>query len=46
HGLNNKIEQPQRFMACSVALNGYYAIAELMLTQDTILIMNKEWSRG
>ena len=46
HGLNNKIEQPQRFMACSVALNGYYAIAELMLTPDTILIMNKEWSRG
>ena len=46
HGLSNKIEQPQRFMACSVALNGYYAIAELMLTSDTVLIMNKEWQRG
>ncbi len=46
HGLNNQIKQPERFMACSVALNGYYAIAELMLTADTVLIMNKEWHRG
>ncbi len=42
HALANKIEEPQRFMACSVALNGYYAIADLMMTQDTVLIMNKE----
>ena len=45
HGLSNKIEQPERFMACSVALNGYYAIAEVMMTPDTVLIMNKEWQR-
>ena len=44
-GLNNKIKQAQRFMACSVALNGYYAIAELMMTPDTVLIMNKEWQQ-
>ena len=43
HALVNKIEVPQRFMACSVALNGYYAIAELMMTPDTVLIINKEW---
>lgn len=45
HGQNSKIEQPQRFMACSVALNGYYAIADLMMTPDTVLIKNKEWQR-
>ncbi|WDE09093.1 hypothetical protein SG34_030455 [Thalassomonas viridans] len=45
HGLSNKLEQPERFMACSVALNGYYTIADLMLTPDTVLIMNKEWQR-
>ncbi|WDE02324.1 hypothetical protein [Thalassomonas actiniarum] len=46
HGLSNKIEQPERFMACSVALNGYYAIADLMLTPDTVFIKNEEWQHG
>lgn len=43
HGLNNPIVKPERFMACSVALNGYYCIAELMLTPQSVLIKNQEW---
>jgi hypothetical protein len=39
HALVNKIEKPERFMACSVALNGYYALAEIMMTPDTVLLM-------
>lgn len=41
--LSQKIEQPEHFMACSVALNGYYAIAEVVITPDTVLTLNKEW---
>lgn len=43
HGLKNPLEKPERFMACSVALNGYYCIAELMLTPESVLINNQEW---
>jgi hypothetical protein len=44
HGLNNKIQSPTPFMVCSYALNGYYAIADVMMTAKTQLILNTEWS--
>lgn len=43
YGLNNKITEPQHFMTCSYALNGYYALADVMMMPDTQLILNKEW---
>lgn len=53
HGLNcdhengrARVTEPQRFMACSVALNGYYCIAELMLKPDTVFMMNSAWQEG
>ncbi len=42
HGLENKIKQPTNYLACSLALNGYFAMAEVKVTPDTMLIMQQE----
>lgn len=44
YGLENPIQKDAHFMACSYALNGYYALADVMMTPQTQLILNREWN--
>ncbi len=43
HGLEHGFEKPEPYMACSQALNGYFAMAEVMMTPETVLIMKRDW---
>ena len=42
HSLDNPITEPQQYLACSLALNGYYAMAEVTVTPQTQLILQQE----
>lgn len=44
NGLENPITEPTPFLACSQALNGYFAIAEVIMTPETQLLLKKEWN--
>jgi hypothetical protein len=44
YGINTEVESSKKFMVCSYALNGYYAIADVMMTADTQFILNTEWA--
>ena len=44
HALDNPINAPTSFLACSLALNGYFALAEVVVTPATQLLLKKEWS--
>ena len=38
HCLDHKVTQPQQYLACSLALNGYFAMAEVTVTPQTQFI--------
>lgn len=42
HSLENPPQQAQKYMAASLALNGYFAMAEVVVNQATQFILNKE----
>ena len=42
HSLKNPPIEAQKYMAASLALNGYFAMAEVVVNQDTTLILNEE----
>lgn len=42
NSLQDKVKTNKRIMACSYALNGYYSLADVLLTPETKLILNKE----
>ena len=42
HSLENPPIKAQKYMAASLALNGYFALAEVVVNQDTQLILNQE----
>ncbi|KZM42519.1 hypothetical protein OA92_11425 [Marinomonas sp. SBI22] len=44
HSLENPPLEEQKYMAASLALNGYFAMAEVRVNQDTHLILNEEAS--
>lgn len=44
HSLENPPVEEQKYMAASLALNGYFAMAEVRVNQDTHLILNEEAS--
>lgn len=44
HSLENPPREEQKYMAASLALNGYFAMAEVRVNQDTHLILNEEAS--
>lgn len=43
NGLDNPLKENTSFLACSLALNGYFAIAEVVMTPETQLLLKKEW---
>jgi hypothetical protein len=40
HCQNNPVEQAQNFLACSLALNGYYTMAEVTVTPNTRFLLS------
>lgn len=42
HSLENPPLEDKKYMAASLALNGYFAMAEVVVNQNTQLILNKE----
>lgn len=42
HSLQEKVKTSKRIMACSYALNGYYSLADVLLTPETKFILNQE----
>lgn len=44
HSIENPPIEEQKYMAASLALNGYFAMAEVVVNQNTQLILNKEAS--
>ncbi|MCO7225538.1 hypothetical protein [Pleionea sp. CnH1-48] len=41
HGLDNTIQEQQDFLACSIALNGYFSMAQVSINSDTQLLFQK-----
>lgn len=41
HSQTHSVEQNQQYLACSLALNGYYAMAEVTVTPQTQLILQE-----
>ncbi|MFT5161802.1 MAG: hypothetical protein ACI9FJ_000368 [Alteromonadaceae bacterium] len=44
HSLDNPVVEPQQYLACSLALNGYFAMAEVIVNEHTQLILQQEKS--
>jgi hypothetical protein len=40
HCLDNEVTEDQQYLACSLALNGYYALAEVTVTPSTQFILS------
>lgn len=41
HCQNNPVKEAQKYLACSLALNGYYTMLEVAVTPDTRLLLNE-----